>query len=473
MIIRQFFINGIAHSSYLLGGNKKCAIVDPARDIDMYLEAAEEMGLEITHILETHLHADFVSGHIDLAEETGARIYAPRSGKCNFDHEALEGGDSFNIEDMKIDVIETPGHTPESLCYVVTDLGRGKDPVALFSGDTLFVGDVGRPDLFPGRAEELASDLFDSIHGKILKLPDFCEVYPAHGAGSLCGRAMGAKRTSTVGYERKYNKALQIGNRDEFIKSLTTGMPAAPDHFARCSDINRKGPEPASELSVMMPLAPVDVKDMTESGNAVVLDCRSFLAFGGAHIPGAYSIDIGGNFATFAGWIIPPDRRIILVSSDESQAYEALVWLRRVGLDDVAGYLEGGMQRWTMAGLDTSGICQISAKKLYETALGNMPINIVDVRADREFNVYHIEGAVNIPVQDLRTRYTELDPNLPTVTVCGSGQRSGIGASLLQQRGFRDVLNLAGGMSGFAASGFAPTCPVCSAPHGPGFPGAE
>lgn len=473
MFVKQFFIKGIAHSSYLLGGDNICAIVDPSRDIDIYIEAAEEMGMKITHILETHLHADFVSGHMELADVTGATIYAPLSGKCTFEHEAVREGDSFQIENMKLEVIDTPGHTPEGICYIVTDMARGEDPVAIFTGDTLFVGDVGRPDLFPGMAEELASKLYDSLHDKIMRLPDFCEVYPAHGAGSLCGRAMGAKRSSTIGYEKRFNKALQIKDRQEFIKSLTTDMPAAPDHFARCSDINRQGPAISSELPVMMPMKPGEAKELIEGQDAVVLDCRCFEAFGGAHVPGAYSIDFGGNFATFAGWVIPPDKPLLLVALDEYQAYEALIWLRRVGLDNVAGYLEGGMFSWAVAGLDSCHVQQISVKKLYDLTLGNMPINIVDVRADREFAGHHIEGAVNIAVQDLRTRYTELDANLPTVTICGSGHRSSLGASLLKQRGFREVLNVAGGMTGFTAAGFAPECPVCRLPHGPQFLGKD
>lgn len=473
MFVQQFFIKGIAHSSYLLGGNSICAIVDPSRDIEVYLDAAEEMGVKITHILETHLHADFISGHIELAEATGAKIYAPLSGKCVFEHEALKEGDSFHIEDMKIDVLDTPGHTPEGICYVVTDLARGDESVAVFTGDTLFVGDVGRPDLFPGIAVELASNLYDSLHNKILKLPDFCEVYPAHGAGSLCGRAMGAKRASTIGYEKRYNKALLIDDKQEFIRSLTTDMPAAPDHFARCSDINRNGPATISELPVMKPMHAVEMKEFLDSNDAVVLDCRCFEAFGGTHIPGAFSIDFGGNFATFAGWIIPPDKPILLVALDEYQAYEVLTWLRRVGLDNTVGYLDGGMFKWVSSGFDTCHVSQVSARKLYELTLGNMPINIVDVRAEKEFQTHHIEGAVNISVQDLRTRYRELDPNLPTVTICGSGHRSSLGASLLKQRGFKDVLNVAGGMTGFTAAGFAPQCPVCKMPHGPQFLGKD
>src|SRR6056297_23669 len=472
MFVQQFFIKGISHSSYLLGGNKTCAIVDPARDIEMYLDAAEDMGMEITHILETHLHADFVSGHIELAEVTGAQIYAPRSGQCEFQHVALSEGDSFSIEDMKIDILETPGHTPEGICYVVTDLARGDDPVAVFTGDTLFVGDVGRPDLFPGRAKDLASDLFDSLHLKLLKLPDTCEVYPAHGAGSLCGRAMGAKRDTTIGYERKYNTALQIDEREEFIRSLTTNMPAAPDHFARCSDINRMGPEVRSELPEMEPLKPGELKEILKAGEAVVLDTRNFEAFGGAHIPGSYSIDIGGNFATFAGWIIPPEKDIYLVCVDEYKAEEALVWLRRVGLDIVPGYLEGGIFSWMMSGAETSHVAQVSPDELNGISTGEDSINIIDVRAKTEYEAYHINGAVNIPVHELRTRYKELDSSIPTLTICGSGHRSSLGASLLKQRGFDDVLNVGGGMTGYTASGYAPECPVCKLPHGPQFLGS-
>jgi glyoxylase-like metal-dependent hydrolase (beta-lactamase superfamily II) len=231
MFVQQFFVKGIAHSSYLLGGTTTCAIVDPRRDIGIYLDAAKEMGMKITHTSRTHLHADFISGHLDLAELQEAVIYAPKSAKCQFKHKAVAEGDTFKIENMHLRVLETPGHTPEHISYVVTDTSRGSEPVAVFCGDTLFVGDVGRPDLFPGIAEQLANKLYDSLHKKLMTLPDFCEVYPAHGAGSLCGRAMGAKRTSTIGYERKYNSALQISDREAFIKSLTTNMPAAPDHF--------------------------------------------------------------------------------------------------------------------------------------------------------------------------------------------------------------------------------------------------
>jgi glyoxylase-like metal-dependent hydrolase (beta-lactamase superfamily II)/rhodanese-related sulfurtransferase len=407
MIVQQFFVEGLAHSSYLLGGTNTCAIVDPRRDVEIYLNAAKSLDMKITHILETHLHADFVSGHIDLAEKTGAKIYAPKSGECKFNHIGLAEGDrkplasvslanTFELEDMVLSVLETPGHTPEvvhevtterseHICYVVTDTARGNDPVGVFTGDTLFVGDVGRPDLFPGKAKKLASSLYDSLHEKLLKLPDFCEVYPAHGAGSLCGRTMGAKRTSTIGYERKYNAALQIKNREEFIKSLTTNMPQAPDHFSRCSDINRNGPTLVRNLPILEELEPETFQNRAQNENTLVLDVRSYDSFGGQHIPGAYHIDLGGNFATFAGWVLPPDAGILLVTDNNEQAKEAVVWLKRVGLDKVIGYLGDGMYAWAEAGLSTSHVGQLSVEELHETTTSEHKMVLVDVRAPSEY----------------------------------------------------------------------------------------
>ena len=467
MITQQFFVNGLAHSSYLLGGSKTCAIVDPRRDIQIYLDAAKAMGLKITHILETHLHADFISGHLELVDKTGAKIYAPKPGKCEFEHVALSEGDSVTIEDMELKVLETPGHTPEHICYVVIDRSRGSEPTALFSGDTLFVGDVGRPDLFPDMSKDLASRLYDSLHGKLLKLPDFCEIYPAHGAGSLCGRAMSAKRTSTIGYERKYNYALKILDKGRFIESLTTEMPEAPDHFSRCSDINRKGPALLKHLPPLVPMNPASFATKAQDENTIVVDIRSYEAFGGQHVAGAYHIDFGGNFATFAGWILPPDRDILLVAEKAEQAEEAAVWLRRVGLDQAVGYLDGGMFAWANAGLPMEHVPQFSAEDLNKRIMGGPKIGLIDVRAKREFENGHIEGAVNIPAPDLRKRYQVLDGRVPMVVICNTGHRSSLGASILQQKGLKEVFNLAGGMMGYNAAGYGPECPVCIAPHLP------
>lgn len=473
MFVQQFFVKGLAHSSYLLGGNNTCAIVDPRRDIDIYLNAAKDMGMKITHILETHLHADFVSGHLDLAEKTGATIYAPKAGKCRFKHKALKEGDRFRIEDMELRVFETPGHTPEHITYVVIDKARGKEPVCIFCGDTLFVGDVGRPDLFPGIAKELASKLYDSLHNKLLTLPDFCEVYPAHGAGSLCGRAMGAKRTSTIGYEKKYNSALQIKDRAGFIRSLTTNMPEAPDHFSRCSAINGKGPQLTGKLPALMALEPLRFKKMSERKDTIVVDFRSYEAFGGQHIPGSYHIDMGGNFATFSGWVLPPDKDILIVAESLEQAQGIALWLRRVGLDRAVGFLDGGMYEWAKEGLSMDHVPQLTVKELHKMTTKGKSMILCDVRAKGEFEKNHIKGAMNIPAPDLRKRYRKLDRKKPIALLCSTGHRSSLGASLLKQRGFKEVYNVAGGMIGYTAAGYTPECPLCVAPHLPTFTGKK
>lgn len=467
MFVQQFFVKGLAHSSYLLGGANTCAIIDPRRDIEIYLQAAADMGMKITHILETHLHADFISGHLDLAEATGAVIYAPKSAKCQFGHKAVKEGDTFKIEDMHIRVLETPGHTPEHLSYVVTDTSRGSEPAAVFCGDTLFVGDVGRPDLFPGIARELAHKLYDSLHGKLMALPDFCDVYPAHGAGSLCGRAMGAKRTTTIGYERRYNSVLQIADREKFIQSLTTHMPAAPDHFSRCSSVNGKGPALVRTLPEIVAMPPAAFKKASEKKNTIVLDIRSYEAFGGQHVPGSFHIDFGGNFATFAGWILPPDSNVLLVAASLAEAREAGVLLKRVGVDKAIGYLDGGMYAWAKEGYPANHVPQISADELNRIMVKGQELVLVDVRAAGEFEARHIQGAVNIAAPDMRARRDTLRKSKPIALICSTGHRSSLAAALLKQRGFEHVSNVAGGMTGYSAAGYSDSCPICVAPHIP------
>ncbi|MHB8057993.1 MAG: rhodanese-like domain-containing protein [Desulfuromonadaceae bacterium] len=471
MFIQQFFVPGLAHSSYLLGGASNCAIIDPRRDVEIYLDAAAAMGMKITHILETHLHADFVSGHLDLAEATGAVIVAPRSGNCDFSHMAVAKGDSIRIEDLEIRVLETPGHTPEHVTYVVIDHARGVEPAVIFCGDTLFVGDVGRPDLFPGMAQELAAKLYDSLNDKLMVLPTFCEVYPAHGAGSLCGRAMGAKRTSTVGYEKLYNAAIAISDRQRFITSLTTDMPAAPDHFSRCSEINRRGPALLRTLPAPRPLASRLFREFISGDDTLVLDVRGYSAFGGQHVPGSYHIDLGGNFATFAGWVLPPEHKILLVADQADEVGQATLLLQRVGLDQVTGYLDGGVFEWAKAGFATGHVPQLSAPELNRRISDGDGLLLVDVRAAGEYGTAHVEGALHIPAPMLRTRHAELDKDQDIALVCSTGHRSSLAASILKRQGFTRVWNVAGGMTGFNAAGFAPECPLCVAPHGPRFRG--
>ena len=464
MLLKHFFVPKIAHSSYMLAGDRTCAIIDPRRDVQIYLDAAKSLDMKITHVIETHLHADFISGHIDLARATGATIYAPRAGRCAFPHVPVREGDTIEIENVLLRVLDTPGHTPEHVSYVAIDRARGRSPVGVFCGDTLFVGDVGRPDLFPGKARQLASKLFDSLR-KLTRLPDHCEIYPAHGAGSLCGRAMGAKWRSTIGYEKRYNEPLGIRNRETFIQSLTTDMPAAPDHFARCSDINRRGPARLETLPAPRPLAPELFRARAGRRDRIVLDVRSFASFGGLHVAGAYNIDRGGNFPTFAGWILPPDKKLLLVGEHHEIVEEAAVWLHRVGLDRIEGCLDGGMFDWAKEGYATAHVRQISTHELHGMVTGGSRFTILDTRSPREFADNHIRGAVNIPVAGVRTRWTELDPETPMAIICSTGHRSSLAASILLQHGFTELMNVAGGMTGYTAAGYTKRCGVCFIPH--------
>jgi hydroxyacylglutathione hydrolase len=470
MLLKHYFLEKIAHSSYILAGEQSCAVVDPRRDVDIYINEARELGVDITHILETHLHADFISGHMDLAAKTGAKIYAPKSGRCKFEHVPLSEGDSIDIEDMHLDILETPGHTPEHIIYLVTDKSQGNSPVGVFAGDVLFVGDVGRPDLFPDIAKELAGNLFVSLHDKLLRLPDYCEVYPAHGAGSLCGRSMGAKWTTTIGYERRYNASLQINDKDEFIRSLTSAMPPSPDHFSRCSDINRNGPVLVSKLPVLEELRPADFLMRMQQKVNEVLDVRTYAAFAGLNIPRSWHLDLKGNFPTFAGWVMPADHDILLVADSYQQAVAANTWARRVGVDRVVAYLNGGMANWATDGNKIDHVHLISAESLYNRiTTGITTISLVDVRTPNEFADSHIEGAINIPAPDLRTRYKELNPDKPTYLICSTGNRSSLAASILKRHGFKEVYNIAGGMTGYSAAGYVKKCHVCLNPHGPRF----
>lgn len=467
MLLKHFFVEKIAHSSYLLAGRKTCAVVDPERNVDVYLEAARALGVHITHIIETHLHADFVSGHVDLRDRTGADIFAPRAAGCSFEHVPVSEGDSIELEHMRLDVLDTPGHTPEHVSYVVVDTARGDKPACVFTGDTLFVGDVGRPDLFPGRARELAGKLYHSLHGKLLKLPDYCEVLPAHGAGSLCGRSMAAKWTSTIGYEKRFNPALRVRSEAKLIESLTNGMPAAPDHFGRCSEVNREGPKLVSAMPDLERLGPGEFRERCAARGVIVLDVRNYDAYSSQHIANVTSVPLAGNFPTFAGWVLPENARILLVADDRAQARDAVAWLRRVGLDRAAGYLEGGMFEWARAGYPTAHVAVLSAEEVHAAAVGDEPIALLDVRAPSEFEASHIGGAVNIPAPDLRTRHAELDPSMPTLIMCSSGHRSSTAASILERKGFTSLMNAAGGYAAYSAAGFSESCTVCALSHGP------
>ncbi len=454
MIIRQFFIPGIAHSSFLVGGAGSCLIVDPSRDVDRYLEAAKEEGLKIAGVLETHLHADFISGHLELAHKTGAAIYMPERAKALFPHIPVRQGSVITIGDMRIEVRETPGHTPEHVSYVIIHQSRSDSPALVFCGDTLFVGDAGRPDLFPGRANELASALYTSLHEELMTLPDHCEVYPAHSAGSFCGRSLSSKKTSTIGYERIANPVLLLQDSETFVKTLTTDMPPAPDHFSRCSEVNRRGPVLLSELPVLKSLSPGEVTNLLESGETEVVDIRMYDAFGGVHVPGSLNIDIEVNFSTYAGWIVSPDMNQVLVGYNPDQIADAVLMMHRVGIDSIAGYLSGGIQNWALSGCKTEHVRTISVYDLARLITQESELVILDVRTTVEYAGYHIPESINIPWPDLRTRHSEVSSSGLVAVICGSGVRAGTACSILKRAGHHNIVNIAGGYSGWIAAGF-------------------
>ena len=447
MLIKHFYVEKIAHSSYMVIGKENCAVVDPARDVDRYLQEAYKRNVKITHIIQTHLHADFVSGHMDLAKETGADIYMPKSASASFDAIELVEGDSFNLEDIKFEILETPGHTPEHISYVVTDMSRADTPIGVFTGDTLFVGDVGRPDLFPERKEELADKLFDSLD-KLMSLPDYCEVYPAHGAGSLCGKAMASKYRSTIGIEKRFSSILQIKDRQEFITALTEGMPEVPDHFALCSDFNRQGPITIDELPPLKAMNADEFYDKYMDGETVIVDVRSYIAFGGAHIPGSYSNAFDGNLPIFAGWIVPYDKDILLIADSDDQVYETMMWLHRVGLDKTVGYLKGGIDKWVSNGYTVDYVDQLNIFEALELIEEDGYV-VIDTRETSAYEESHIQGAINIPTPELRERYNELDMEKDYILVCNSGNRSSVGASILKMKGIDNIYNIAGGMKSY------------------------
>jgi len=452
MEFKQIYTPGLAHCSYVIGGKNACVVVDPAREVTQYIKIADSYGLPIKGIVETHLHADFVSGHAELRELTGATIYITKKANAEFEHYAVEDEEMIEIDTLLFQMLDTPGHTPECSTYLVSDLERGIEPAVAFTGDTLLVGDAGRPDLFPDIKEELASKLYHSLR-RFEALGDNIELYPAHGAGSLCGKALSSKLSSTIGTEKIHNSAMQKHPEEAFIRSFIEDMPEAPDHFSRCSEINRKGAPAISKLDKPMALSPDEFYKLSRSGHLVV-DTRDQLAFGAAHIPGAYGLSLKGNFATFSGWVLPPDQPILLVLEDKNDLPVVLKALYSVGLDQVAGYLEGGMAAYAASGLETARLESISvteARKRY--AKGE--ILLVDTRLKSEWDQGHIECSYHIPAPDVRKMHPLLKGDLPVAFICNSGNRSLLAASLmLNLSGQKEVLNVIGGTTAWIRLGY-------------------
>jgi hydroxyacylglutathione hydrolase len=447
MYFKQFYLGCLAQASYMIGSKGEAAVVDPRRDIETYLEEAEREGLKIRHVIETHLHADFVSGHRELAARTGAKIYFGAKAQAKFDCVAVNEGDAIAMGDVTLRFLETPGHTPESLSVLVIDREKSETPEAVLTGDTLFIGDVGRPDLLGSTmsAAELAGMLYDSLHEKLLTLPDSVAVYPAHGAGSLCGRNISSETSSTIGQQRKFNYALQPMAREAFIKMMTTDLPEAPAYFSRDVKLNREGPGNLSELPKAAALGPAAVEDLRRSG-AVVLDTRPAAQYGTGHIPGALNIGLGGQFASWAGALVAPEKPIVLITEDEDHVEEARIRLTRVGLENVAGFLAGGFLAWHDANLPVTTTEQISVDELRHRLDAGGLSQLVDVRRPGEWQAGHIPQATHLPLNALGQRAAELDASQPVTAICAGGYRSSIATSLLEQHGFR-VTNVVGGMT--------------------------
>ena len=448
--IEHFFLGCLAHASYLIGSDGIAAIIDPQRDVDIYLQAAQEKGLKINHIIETHLHADFVSGHLELAERTGAQIYLGAGSGASFPHVAVKDGDAIRFGNCRLEFLSTPGHTVESVCIAMTDLSDPTRPRALFTGDTLFVGDVGRPDLSANHtAQELAAMLYRSVHEKLLQFPDETVIYPAHGAGSLCGRQMGSERSSTIGKERRGNYALQAQSSDDFIRLLTDGLPPRPEYFGRDVELNRQGAQPLDRIPPPKRVRASEVLRLQTEG-AIVLDTRPAMQFAVAHIPGSVHIALSGQYASWAARILGLDRPIILVGEDADHLRESQLRLARVGIEHVDAYLEDGVSGWIAEGYELDYIPQLSVQEFAEL-IEKENVAVLDVREPGEVATAAIDGSVRIPLGQLANRTNELNRDKLLVVHCKGGYRSSIATSILRRAGFRDIANLTGGFDAWLA----------------------
>ena len=457
MYFKQFYLGCLAHASYLVGSAGEAAVVDPQRDVDQYVAEAAARGLKIKYVVETHLHADFVSGHRELAARTGAEIVMGAAAGARFPHRAVRDGDELRVGKVIVRVLETPGHTPESISLLVIDTEVSDAPQKVLTGDTLFVGDVGRPDLAGARGftpQQMAGMMYESLHGKLLKLDDSVEVWPAHGAGSMCGRNISKETSSTIGQQRRFNYALAPMGRDEFIRLLTTDLPEAPAYFNADSLINREGAPPLAEIQRPAALLPQQVVAYANLGY-VVLDVRAAAEFGAGHVPGALNVGLGGQFASWAGALIPLGTPLIVVAADEAQVDEAVTRLARVGHDTVRGHLRGGMDAWRGSGFEVSTVEQVTVSDLRRMLEEDSELQLLDVRRPAEFNAGHAPRAVNNPLgPSLRDEAARLDAERPLAVICAGGYRSSAATSLLRPLGFRRLYNVEGGTGAWVAAGY-------------------
>lgn len=456
MFLYRKVIPGLAINSYIVGDEKAavCAVIDPIRDVSEYIKVADAAGMQITDILETHVHSDFVSGAVELKHRLKGKPQIHCSGmggkECtpHYADHVVADGDEIRLGSLYLRALHTPGHTPEHVTWKLYDETKGKEPRILFTGDCLFVGEVGRPDLLGQEASKmLAKKLYHTVFDLLTTLPDQTEVFPAHGAGSVCGKAIGTLPSSTIGREKQTNPSLKKLPEEEWISQLMSKLPHPPAYFKKVRELNKNGPTSSSEvLSRCRPLPLSEVQRQLEKG-AVVLDVRSKELFASSHIPGCINIPLSPNLAAWAGWVLPPDRPIILLLEFPAQVAEVLTQLSIIGYDDqILGYLDSGMSNWIKDRLPTESIKTISAEGLKEV-LNQPAVLVLDVRTPAEWQKYHINNAQHIPLNELSERIAEIPKGLHVHAICGSGYRSSIAASVLKRSGFQRVTNVFGGMS--------------------------
>lgn len=447
MKVEQIYTGCLAQGAYYIVSEGEAAIIDPLREIKPYTDRAKKDGVKIKYIFETHFHADFVSGHIDLAKATGAMIVYGPTAKTGFESHQAKDKEVFQLGNIQLKVLHTPGHTMESSCYLLID-EQGKER-AVFTGDTLFIGDVGRPDLAQKAAhmsqDELAGLLFDSLRSKVMPLPDDVLVYPAHGAGSACGKHLSKETVSTIGEQKKTNYALRSDmTKAEFVKEVTDGLLPAPGYFPLNVKMNQQGPESIDKVlkRANHPLTPVAFEQIANETGALILDTRPATQFAASFIPNAINIGIDGSFAPWVGTLIPDILQPILLVTEEGKEEEVTTRLARVGYDHTIGYLSGGMKAWAAAGKETDQVDHISAEEF----IGKQGQNkTVDVRTIEEFDKGHVEHAENIPLDALNDHMSSLSKQDPLYIHCAGGYRSMIAASMLKARGFDRVINIDGG----------------------------
>lgn len=449
-MFQRFFDEGLAQASFLIGCDrtKRAVVIDPRRDASIYTAAAAQSGAAIVASIETHVHADFVSGARELAVK-GADVYAGPGSDLEFPHHAVTDGQTLQIGDLSITFLHTPGHTPEHICVLAE---QPDQPRRLFTGDLLFVGAVGRPDLLGADlTRRLASDLFDSLN-RLMALNDAVEVHPGHGAGSLCGAGIGREPSSTIGRERRQNALLQHRDRETFVKAVLDDLPETPSYFPRMKTVNRVGPDVLglADATPRIPAVKPAAAAALAADGAVIVDLRQADAFGAGHPYGAINLGFGSKVGYWGGWVIPADSRIILLSDEPAHAQDAAVQLLRVGLDRIDGSVAGGYDGWTGAALPITSLEQISAADLH-ARVANRRVHLLDVRSPREYQTGHIDGSVNLPVGDVPDRAHELPVDAVFATICEGGYRSALAASLLAREGVAHIFNVIGGMAAYRA----------------------